>query len=222
MIKEGLAVSMEDRGGPGAALISSYPLNDELVGLTIASVAEMHNEEPLDCALRLLKDHLEAMQSGSIKGGFSIVNFNQSEKNVEMIMKQPWVAFGTDGRVHKPEGVLNKQFPAPHPRFYGTFPRVLGRYVREKNVLTLEDAIRKMTSLPAQILGLNNRGILQTGNFADIVVFDPDSIIDLADFTPPEATKKLPEGILHLVVNGTLTINESEHTRARAGKVLRK
>jgi len=222
MIKEGLAVSMEDRGGPEAALISSYPLNDELVGLTIASVAEIRNEEPLDCALRLLKDHLEAVQSGSIKGGFSIVNFNQSEKNVEMIMKQPWVAFGTDGRVHKPEGVLNKQFPAPHPRFYGTFPRVLGRYVREKNVLTLEDAIRKMTSLPAQVLGLNDRGILQTGNPADIVVFNPDSVIDLADFTPPEATKKLPKGIVYLVVNGILTLNESEHTGARAGKVLRK
>jgi N-acyl-D-amino-acid deacylase len=212
---------MEDRGGPEAALISSYPVDDSLVGLTIAKVSEMRGKDPLDCALDLLREHTTAVLSGKAKGGFSIVNFNQSEKNVELIMKQPWVAFGTDGRVHKPEGVLNKHIPAPHPRFYGTFPRVLGRYVREKKILLLEDALRKMTSLPAQILGLRDRGIILPGNFADIVVFDPDTVIDRADYAPPEATKLFPTGILHLVVNGVPTLLDGEHTGAKAGKVLR-
>jgi N-acyl-D-amino-acid deacylase len=220
-IKDGLAVSMEDRGGPEAALISSYPVDDSLVGLTIAKVSEMRGKDPLDCALDLLREHNTAVLSGKAKGGFSIVNFNQSEKNVELIMKQPWVAFGTDGRVHKPEGVLNKHIPAPHPRFYGTFPRVLGRYVREKKILLLEDALRKMTSLPAQILGLRDRGIILPGNFADIVVFDSDTVIDRADYAPPEATKLFPTGILHLVVNGVPTLLDGEHTGAKAGKVLR-
>ena len=221
-IKEGLAVSMEDRGGPEAALISSYPLDDSLVGLNIAQVSEMRKQEPLDCGLSLLREHTEAVLSGKIKGGFSIVNFNQSEENIEKIMKQPWVAFGTDGRVHRPEGILKKHIPAPHPRFYGTFPRVLGRYTREKGVLRLEDAVRKMTSLPAQILGLRDRGVLIPGNQADILVFDPDTVIDGADFVPREATMRFPEGILHLIVNGVLTLHEKEHTGARAGKVLRR
>jgi len=220
-IKEGLAVSMEDRGGPEAALISSFPLDDRLVGLNLAQVADMRKQEPLDCSLDLLKEHVEAVLSGKIKGGFSIVNFNQTEKNIEAIMRQPWVAVGTDGRVHAPTGVLNKYIPAPHPRFYGTFPRVLGRYVREKNVVSLEDAVRKMTSLPAQILSLRDRGILIPGNQADIVVFDPDTVIDRSDFVPPESTKLFPEGILHLVVNGAITLYDKEHTGARAGKVLR-
>lgn len=221
-IKEGLAVSMEDRGGPEAALISSFPLDDSLVGLNIAQVSEMRKMEPLDCGLSLLREHTAAVISGEIKGGFSIVNFNQSEENIEKIMKQPWVAFGTDGRVHRPEGVLSKHIPAPHPRFYGTFPRVLGRYTREKGVLILEDAIRKMTSLPAQILGLRDRGILLPGNQADILVFDPETVIDRADFVPREATMQFPEGIVHLVVNGVLTLHEKEHTGVRSGKVLRR
>jgi len=137
-------------------------------------------------------------------------------------MQQSWVAVGTDGRVHSPEGILNKHIPAPHPRFYGTFPRVLGRYVKEKEVVTLNEAIRKMTSLPAQILGLSDRGLLLPGNYADIVVFDPDTIIDRADYAPKEATKLYPEGIPHLVVNGIVTMRDGVHTNAKAGKVLRK
>lgn len=220
-IKKGLAVSMEDRGGPEAALISSYPLDGSLVGMNLAQVSDMRKQEPLDCSLGLLKDHVEAVLSGKVKGGFSIVNFNQTEENIEVIMRQPWVAVGTDGRVHAPTGALNKDIPAPHPRFYGTFPRVLGRYVREKNVVSLEDAVRKMTSLPAQILSLRDRGLLIPGNHADIVVFDPDTVIDRSDYVPPSFTKLFPEGILHLVVNGEVTLFNKEHTGARAGKVLR-
>ncbi len=221
-IKEGLAEAMEDRSGPEAALISSYPLDGSLVGMNIAEVAEKRGLEPLDCAIDLLRDHVESVVEGKVKGGFSIVNFNQKEENVEIIMRQPWVAVGTDGRVHSPEGILNRHIPAPHPRFYGTFPRVLGRYTREKGVLRLADAIRKMTSLPASILGLKDRGLLIPGMCADITVFDPETVIDRSDYTPAEATKLYPEGIEHLVVNGAVTLRDGEHTGARAGLILRK
>ncbi len=221
-IKEGLVASMEDRGGPGAALISTYPPDPLLVGKTIAEVAEERGVDPEDCALALLKEHVEKLVSGEVKGGFSIVNFNQTQENVDAIMGRPWVAFGTDGRVHAPYGPLAKYLPAPHPRFYGTFPRVLGRYVRERGVLRLEEAVRKMTSLPAQVLGLRDRGLLMPGNWADIAVFDPERVIDRADFVPPEATKLYPEGIMHLVVNGVVTLRDGEHTGAMAGRLLRR
>ena len=220
-IKEGLAEAMEDRGGPEAALISSYPLDESLVGMNIAEVAARRGVDPLDCAVDLLRDHVESVVEGRAKGGFSIVNFNQKEENVELIMRQPWVAVGTDGRVHSPEGILNRLIPAPHPRFYGTFPRVLGRYVREKGVLHLADAVRKMTSLPASTLGLSDRGLLVPGMCADITVFDPETVIDRADYTPAEATKLYPEGIEHLVVNGAVTLRDGEQTGARAGLILR-
>jgi len=221
-IKEGLAEAMEDRGGPEAALISSYPLDESLVCMNIAEVAAKRGVDPLDCAIDLLRDHVKSVVEGRVKGGFSIVNFNQKEENVELIMRQPWVAVGTDGRVHSPEGILNRLIPAPHPRFYGTFPRVLGRYAREKGVLHLADAVRKMTSLPASTLGLSDRGLLVPGMCADITVFDPETVIDRADYTPAETTKLYPEGIEHLVVNGAVTLRHGEHTGARAGMILRK
>lgn len=219
-IKEGLAEAMEDRSGPEAALISSYPLDESLVGMNIAEVAAKRDMDPMDCAVDLLRDHLESVVEGRAKGGFSLVNFNQKEENVELIMRQPWVAVGTDGRVHSPEGILNRLIPAPHPRFYGTFPRVLGRYAREKSVLHLADAVRKMTSLPASTLGLSDRGLLVPGMCADITVFDPETVIDRSDYTPAEATKLYPEGIEHLVVNGAVTLRDGEHTGARAGLIL--
>ncbi len=213
---------MEDRGGPENALISSYPLDNSMVGLNVAQVARKWRMDPLDAGIKLLRDHLEAILSGRVKGGFSIVNFNQKEENVELIMRQPWVAVGTDGRVHSPGGLLRRDMPAPHPRFYGTFPRVLGRYTRERGVLTLGDAVRKMTSLPAQILSLSDRGFLAPGCYADITVFDPETVIDKADFAPAEATMRYPVGITHLVVNGVVTLRDGVHTGARAGLVLRK
>ena len=221
-IKAGLAESMEDRGGPENALISSYPLDNGVVGQNLEQVARRWRMDPLDAGVKLLRDHLEAILSGTVKGGFSIVNFNQSEENVELIMRRPWVAVGTDGRVHSPGGLLRRDMPAPHPRFYGTFPRVLGRYARERGVLTLGDAVRKMTSLPAQILGLSDRGFLAPGCCADIAVFDPEAVIDRSDFAPAEATMRYPVGITHLVVNGVVTLRDGAHTGARAGVVLRK
>jgi len=221
-IQAGLVEAMEDRGGAEAALISTYPADPSLVGKTIADVARMTGEEPGDTIFRLFKAHVEGVAAGRLKGGFSFVNFNQTEENVKRIMRRPWVAFGTDGRVHAPYGVLAKHIPAPHPRFYGTFPRVLGRYVRGEGVLRLEEAVRKMTSLPAQRLGLHDRGLLRPGFWADITVFNPDTVIDRADFVPPEATMRYPEGIDYLVVNGVVTLRDGEHTGALVGRVLRR
>ena len=105
----------------------------------------------------------------------------------------------------------------PHPRFYGTFPSVLGVYVREKKVLTLPDAVRKMTSFPAQIIGLTDRGLLRPGMAADITVFDPMTVSDKATFQNP---LQYPVGILYVVVNGVVVIDQGQHTGAKPGRVL--
>ena len=221
-IKEGLAASMEDRGGPEAALISVYSLNPSMVGKTIADVAEAQGDDSEDTIFDLFKAHTLKLASGDLKGGFGFVNFNQSTENVHLFMRSPWVAVGSDGMAHAPDSVLAKHITAPHPRLYGTFPRILGKFVREENVIGLHEAIRKMTSLPARILGLHYRGLIAPGMAADIVVFDPDTVLDGSDFTPAEATMRFPVGIDHLVVNGVVTLKDGEHTGAMAGKVLRR
>jgi N-acyl-D-amino-acid deacylase len=221
-IREALAESMDERGGADAALISSYPADPKLVGKTIAEAAELRGEGPEEAIFNLFREYVERSISGEVEGGFSIVNFNQSEENVEAIMVRPWVAFGTDGSVHSPKGPLRRHQPSPHPRLYGTFPRILGRYVREKRLMTLEEAIRKMTSLPANRLGLHDRGLIIPGMWADILVFDPERVEDKADYTPPESAMRYPEGVEHLLVNGVPTIRGGEHTGAMAGRILRR
>jgi N-acyl-D-amino-acid deacylase len=214
-VQEGLVASMEERGGPEAALISTYSLDPSLVGKTIADVAEMRGERPEDTIFELFKAHTLKLAAGELKGGFGFVNFNQSPENVHLFMKAPWVAVGSDGSVHTPDSVLAKHSPAPHPRHYGTFPRVLGHFVREKGVLGLQEAVRKMTSLPARVLGLSDRGLIAPGMWADLVVFDPETVLDGNDFTPAEATMRFPIGIDHVVVNGTLTLRDGDHTGRR-------
>ena len=105
----------------------------------------------------------------------------------------------------------------PHPRAYGTYPRVLGRYVREKMVLTLEDAIRKMTSLPAQRMGIQNRGLLKEGMFADIVVFNPETVIDKATYVEPH---QFPDGIEYVMVNGQMVVEKGKHTGVLPGRII--
>lgn len=221
-IKAGLVDAMEDRGGPEAALISNYPADGSLVGKTIAEAAKMRGEKAEDTIFNLFKIHVQLVATRKLKGGFSFVNFNQTEDNVKRIMKQPWVAVGTDGSVHAPYGPLAKHVPSPHPRYYGTFPRILGHYVREEESLRLEEAVRKMTSLSAQRLGLRDRGIIGLGMCADIAVFDPETVLDRSQFVPPEATMRYPEGIDHVVVNGVVTLRDGEHTGALNGRVLRR
>jgi N-acyl-D-amino-acid deacylase len=222
-IREELHRVMEVRGGPERALIRSYPLNNNYVGKFVSEVTEMlGRDDPTDTLLDIYQKHVEKLVAREVDGRFSFANFNMSEENVEKMMKKPWVMTSSDGSIHAPYGPLTKHQPSPHPRYYGSYPRVLGRYVREKKVLTLEDAIRKMTSLETQRLGIFDRGLIAEGMWADITVFDPETVIDKAEFTPPEATMRYPEGIPYVVVNGVVTIDEGEHTGALAGKVLRK
>jgi N-acyl-D-amino-acid deacylase len=135
------------------------------------------------------------------------------ERDVERIMRHPHTMIASDGRLSRPgDG-------HPHPRAYGTFPRVLGHYVRERRVIPLEEAVRKMTSLPADRLGLRDRGRIAEGMAADLVVFDPGRVRDLATFTDPH---RYPEGIDYVVVNGRVAVAEGRYSGTRAGRVLRR
>jgi dihydroorotase/N-acyl-D-amino-acid deacylase len=146
-------------------------------------------------------------------GGASAIYHVMDEDDVKRIMAHPWTAIGSDGRLTQPgEG-------HPHPRWYGTFPRVLGRYVREQGVLTLEDAVRKMTSLPAERIGLKERGELREGWHADVVVFDPATVTDRATFEDPH---QYPDGIPWVIVNGKVAVEDGSFRDVRSGKVLRK
>ena len=146
----------------------------------------------------------------------AVVKFAMSEDNLKHVLAHPLVVVGSDGNSLAPYGVLSKG--KPHPRSYGTFPRVLGKYVREEQVLTLPDAIRKMTSLVAEKFGLDGRGRLTEGSFADIVVFNPDTVIDGADFREPHT---YPVGIDYGIVNGRQVINRGEHTGELPGRILK-
>jgi len=150
----------------------------------------------------------------SEEGSAGAIYFSMSEPDVELAMKQPWVGIGSDGSAVSPEMLFVGK---PHPRFYGTFPRVLGVYVREKKVLTLPQAVHKMTGLSAKIVGLSDRGLLKPGMAADITLFDPATVIDKATFENPA---QYPVGIPYVIVNGVVVIDKGEHTGARPGRVL--
>ena len=152
---------------------------------------------------------IEAVQ----RGGASAIYHVLDEADVERIMRHPQTMIASDGRLSRPgEG-------HPHPRAYGTFPRVLGHYVRERRVLTLEDAVKKMTGMPAATLGLTDRGRLVAGSRADLTIFHADSVADRATFQAPH---QYPSGIPYVIVNGTLAVDGGRFTGARAGRVLRR
>ena len=139
-----------------------------------------------------------------------------SEADVVLALQQPWVSIDNDSQGTSPEGILGQEHP--HPRAYGTFPRILRKYVRDERALTLEDAIRKFTGLAAQQMRLVDRGVLKCGMWADVVVFDPEIIRDLATYEQPN---QLSEGMEYVLVNGVLVISEGKMTGALPGKVLR-
>ena len=175
------------------------------MGMRVVEIAaSLGVEDPADVVIDLM-----AAEGGSISGVFHTM----SEEDVRLIMQQPWVAHASDG------SAINLDAPGvPHPRNYGTVPRVLGHYVRDEGVLGLEDAVRKMTSLPAQILGLADRGQVRAGFAADVAIFDPEGIAETNSFENP---KSYAVGIPYVIVNGTLVIDGGEHTGARPGTVLR-
>jgi N-acyl-D-aspartate/D-glutamate deacylase len=183
---------------------ASYAPHKQYEGKRLAEIAKLRGDaDPVDTCINLM-----AEAGGSIGGIF----FAMSEENVQKVMRQPWVTISSDA------GAINLSAPGfPHPRAFGTNVRVLGKYVRDDKVLTLEDAVRKMSSLPAQALGLQDRGQLRSGFWADIVLFDPATVADTATFERP---KSYPIGVPYVLVNGVVVIDDGKHTGARPGKAL--
>jgi dihydroorotase/N-acyl-D-amino-acid deacylase len=201
--------SWQKISGPEAVLIGAVqnPGLRRLQGKTLAEVAQTRAADPIDALLDLLIED---------KGYTSVAVFGMSEPDVALALEQPWVSINCDSEGSAPEGLLSRSHP--HPRAYGTFPRILRKYVREEKRLTLEDAIRKFTSLPAQRMRLGDRGVLKAGMWADVVVFDPETVRDRSTFAQPH---QLAEGMRWVLVNGTPVIANGKATGALPGKVLR-
>jgi N-acyl-D-aspartate/D-glutamate deacylase len=178
------------------------------VGHTIADVAALRRCDPVDalCAILLV-------DRGATRGFVTAMD----EQDVRTFIACPWILVGSDGRAFGPGGPLASELP--HPRVYGTFPRVLGHYARRLGLLTLPQAIHKMTGASAAALGLTDRGVLRPGAAADITVFDDAAIIDLGTFDEP---RQYPAGIAHVIVNGVVVIDAGAHTGALPGRVLRR
>jgi dihydroorotase/N-acyl-D-amino-acid deacylase len=199
----------QEISGPEAILIGAVqnPALRPLQGKTLAEVAQQRKADPVDALFDLLIED----------GAFTYVAvFGMAEPDVSLALKQPWVSINNDSQGTAPDGILGRDHP--HPRAYGTYPRILRKYVREEKLLSLEDAIRKFTSLPAQRMRLGDRGVLKAGMWADVVVFDPASVRDRATFARPN---QLSEGMRWVLVNGVPVIAEGKATGALPGKVLR-
>ncbi len=183
--------------------------NKKFEGKSIAQ-AKPEWQDPFEFLFDLLVD-----EEGSVP--FILPDVDKAgEEYLQMVMRHPVMMVGSDGYALAPYGPLGGG--TPHPRSYGTFPRVLGRYVRDLRILSLNEAIRKMTSFPASILGLTDRGVIEEGKVADLVVFDPATVADRATFDNPHM---YPQGIVHVIVNGNLVIENGEHIGALPGRVLR-
>tara|TARA_B100000768_G_scaffold159741_1_gene158963 strand:+ start:1177 stop:2757 length:1581 start_codon:yes stop_codon:yes gene_type:complete len=208
-IKKGIIFNiLNDRGGNDLNRVQFAKVKwmPELEGKTLKYWAETKGWEPS------LENGAELVIEAQLKGGASCVFFAMDKEDVENIMKHPQTMIASDGRLVRPgDG-------HPHPRWYGTFPRVLGHYVREKNTLSLSEAIYKMTLLPAKTIGLKNRGMIKEGMKADITIFNSKTIIDKATFKKPH---QYSEGIHYVIVNGKLAIDDKIFTNIKAGKVLR-
>jgi len=194
--------------GPEAIMIGvvQNPKMLPLQGKRLSEIAKLWNKDPIDAILDFLIDDPYA----------GVAVFGMSQPDVTLALQQPWVAIDNDSSGTSPEGILGQEHP--HPRAYGTFPRILRKYVREDKALTLEDAIRKMSALPAQRLCLTDRGVLKAGMWADVVIFDPATVRDLATFDNPN---QLSEGMDYVLVNGVPVIDQNKMTGALPGKVLR-
>ncbi len=183
--------------------------NRDIVGKSIKSIAEERNDDPAEVYLQLMDEE---------DNNIGCVAVNRREDNIRYFMAQPYAMFGSDGNAISPTGIYGGD--KPHPRFYGCYPRILGRYVREQpSVLTLAEAVYKATGFPAERMGFKDRGLLMEGRAADVVVFNMDTIIDNATFDDPH---RYPDGMPHVLVNGEPVVLNGEHTGARPGRVLRR
>jgi N-acyl-D-amino-acid deacylase len=194
--------------GPEAIMIGAVQ-NAKMLpyqGKRLSEIATQWNKDPIDALMDFL---IEDPATG-------VAVFGMSQPDVTLALKQPWVSIDNDSEGTSPEGILGQAHP--HPRAYGTFPRILSKYVREEKALTLEDAIRKFSALPAQRMRLADRGVLKSGMWADVVIFDPNTIHDRATFDDPN---QLSEGMEYVLVNGVAVIDHGKMTGALPGKVLR-
>ncbi len=177
-----------------------------LTGKTLAEVARMRGKDPVETIMDLVLED---------RSRIGTIYFLMSEDNIKKQIRQPWVSFGSDAASIAPEGNFLKS--AAHPRAYGNFARLLGKYVRDEKVISLTEAVRRLTSLPATNLGLDHRGSIKLGMFADVVVFDPQTIADRATFENPH---QLAVGVKDVFVNGVQVLKNGEHTGAKPGKAL--
>lgn len=200
---------LEHAGGAGGVLLLGFknPALRKYQGMTLAEVAAARGTPPEETAIDLVVEDDSRVQ---------VAYFTMSEENIKKEIKLPYMSFGSDGGSMAPEGVFLNQ--STHPRAYGNFARIFAKYVREERAITIEDAVRKLTSLPASNMKLRDRGKLAEGYYADIVIFDPATIQDHATFKEPH---QLSTGVRDVFVNGVLTIENEEHTGAKAGRVVR-
>jgi N-acyl-D-amino-acid deacylase len=200
-IRAEVKTNIARRGGAETLMISRYSVNPSFEGQRLSALAAKAGVAPEEYALQLLE-----------KGDASLVSFNMSEGDIERIMRQPWTMTCTDGDlVRMGQGV-------PHPRAYGAFARKLKRYVHERGAMDIAAAIRSMTTLPAAVFGLKDRGQLRAGAFADVLIFDPSKVNDAATYDKPH---QLSEGFNDIIVNGELARRDGRFTTALAGRVLR-
>ncbi len=193
--------ALRERGGADKVQIASFAKHSAWNGMTLAAIAKETGKPAPDVVLDILR-----------RGGASVVNFSMCDEDVEYVMKKDYVATASDGSSKRPDGSV------PHPRSYGTFPRKIGRYAIERGVIPLPHAIRSATSLPAEVLGLTDRGTLKAGQFADVAVLDPAEFRDVATFVKPH---QYSTGVTWLFVNGVATIADGKPTDALPGRVIR-
>jgi len=179
-----------------------------LTGKTLAEVARMRGKSPEETAMDLVVEDDSRIET---------IYFLMSEANLRKQIEQPWVSFGSDAAALAPEGVFLQS--SSHPRAYGNFANLLGKYVRDEQVISLTEAVRRLTSLPATNLGIADRGLLKPGNFADVVVFNPVTISAPATFAQP---RQYATGVIDVFVNGKEVIRNGEHTGAKPGMVVRR
>jgi N-acyl-D-amino-acid deacylase len=195
-------------GSPEKILLSGFKSEKlkPLTGKSLAEVAKMRGKDPIETAMDLIAEDESRIDT---------IYFLMSEENVKKEIAKPWVSFGSDEASQAPEGNFLKS--NCHPRAYGCFSRVLGKYTREEKIMTLEQAVRKLTGLPATNLGLDHRGFVQEGMFADVVVFDPATVGDRATFDKPH---QYSVGMKHVFVNGAQVLKDGEHTGAKPGRAV--
>ena len=195
-------------GSPDRLLLAGFKSEalKPLTGKTLGEVAKMRGKDPVETIMDLVFED---------RSRVGTIYFLMNEENIKKQIGRPWVSFGSDAASMAPEGTFLKS--STHPRAYGNFARLLGKYVREEKVITLQEAVRRLTGLPATNLGLDHRGFLKPGMFADVVVFDPATIADRATFENPH---QYSVGVKHVFVNGAQVLKDGEHTGAKPGKAL--